>query len=446
MMKTYILDTNVLLSDPNAINSFEDNEVVLPFIVIEELDRHKDRADEVGRNAREISRKLKALFKTKGDSWAVGTGGTLRVLSVNQVTDKAAPYAIPEELQDHKGDNIIIKFCKEFVNTHPGQQVILVTRDTILGLKATALGIVYEDYKKMNVSDGKSRDSLYSGMATIEIPGQMDEYYQEAAEFVLPEELTADLHPNQALILKDGDKSALARFVGQGKPVRKIGSSKVACKINSKNKEQAFALDMLLDPNVQLVTIAGKAGCGKSLLSIAAGLEQVLDKRGPYKSLVVCRPVMPLGKDIGYLPGTLEEKMEPWIAPIKDNLRFLFGEHGKKGKQTETTLDFLFENGTIEIQAMTYIRGRSISNAYLLIDESQNLTAHELKTIITRVGENTKIVLTGDIEQIDAMNVDSASNGLSIAIDKFKDQEIAGHITLVRGERSKLATIASDIL
>jgi PhoH-like ATPase len=218
-----------------------------------------------------------------------------------------------------------------------------------------------------------------------------------------------------------------------------------AGKLEAKNKEQRFALSLLLDPDVKLITLAGVAGCGKTLISIAAGLEQVLEKKR-YKSLVVLRPVQPVGKDIGFLPGTLQEKMEPWIAPIKDNLRFLLSNSGKRSRNVEDTLAMYFEDGTIEVEAMTFIRGRSISNAFMIIDEAQNLNLHELKTILTRVGEGTKIVLTGDVEQIDNTYVDSLSNGLTIAIERFKDENIAGHVTLVKGERSVLASMAASKL
>ena len=205
-----------------------------------------------------------------------------------------------------------------------------------------------------------------------------------------------------------------------------------------RNKEQQFALDLLMDENINIVTIIGKAGSGKSLMAIASGLEQVVET-GRYKKMVVSRPVEPMGKDIGFLPGTMEEKMRPWLMPIQDNLEFLMnGQH--------ENMEHLFEDKTIEIEALTYIRGRSISKAFIIIDEAQNLTTHELKTIITRVGENTKIVLTGDIEQIDSVYLDSTSNGLSYAVEKFKVHELAGHVTLVKGERSKVASLASKIL
>jgi PhoH-like ATPase len=235
-------------------------------------------------------------------------------------------------------------------------------------------------------------------------------------------------------------KTALARFMNYNSPLAKITERRNGTwGLRPRNKEQSFAIDLLMDPNIQVITMIGKAGCGKTLLAIAAGLEQTLENDKIYKKLVVSRPIQPLGNDIGFLPGTLEEKMSPWLMPIQDNLEFLFGSD-------KTTLEMLFENGTIEMEALTYIRGRSISNAFIIIDEAQNLSLHELKTIITRVGEGTKIILTGDVEQIDNVYLDATTNGLSYAIERFKDQELAGHVTLIKGERSKVATLAAKIL
>ena len=209
--------------------------------------------------------------------------------------------------------------------------------------------------------------------------------------------------------------------------------------IDARNKEQSFALELLMDPDVEVVSLIGQAGSGKTLLAVAAGLEQVLGDDNEYKKLIVSRPIQPLGKDIGFLPGTLEEKMDPWLMPIKDNLEFLLGND-------RDTVKMYFEKGIIEIEAITYIRGRSITNAFIIIDEAQNLTRHELKTILTRVGEGTKIILTGDIEQIDNIYIDETSNGLTYAVEKFKEYDISGHITLQKGERSKVATLAAKIL
>lgn len=463
MKKTYILDTNVLLSDSNSLFGFEEHDLVLPLIVLEELDRHKDRQDEVGRNAREVVRKLADLTKVNKD-FKVGIPlgknlGTLKILSIEDIFPDQVPHALPMEMESKKsGDNTIAQFCVNYMEKQSESQVVLVTRDTILRLKAQALGIACEDYRKFNVAT--SVNSLYSGVRTIEREDVIvKQFYANEEQFFLPKDIEEELFPNQFVILKNGQQSAMARFLNKGEPVLPIG--KISSKISPRNKEQEFARELLFDESVKLVTLAGKSGCGKTLLAIDAGLEQVLNTRR-YRSLVICRPVMPVGKDIGFLPGDLNEKLEPWLAPIKDNLRFLLGASEppkesnsgtRKKKISEPTVKFdeqvlqsYFEEGIIEVQAMTFIRGRSIANAYIIVDEAQNTNLHEIKTILTRVGENTKIVLTGDLEQIDSTYVDSVSNGLSIAIERFKSQKISGHVTFLKGERSQLATISAEIL
>lgn len=443
--KTFILDTNILLSDPEAIFSFQNNNIVLPLIVCEELDRHKDRQDEVGRNARETVRKLAELTKTNKDLKAgipLPSGGLLKILSIDDVRSKRKKQIVlPQELlMKETGDNSIISLCLEFQSAHEEEDMILVSRDLLLRLKADVLGIKCEDYKKVQVTSSVSK--LFSGVTTLEGDFDINELHSSGQLYVEASK-TAGLQPNEFVVLTNGTQSGLCRFFGNGEPLVLVSNEHVG-KIKSRNKEQTFAIDLLTDPDVKLVTLAGFAGCGKTLVAIAAGLEQVMAKK--YKSLVVCRPVQPVGKDIGFLPGTIEEKMEPWIAPIKDNLRFLLSPSGKRSKNIEETLNLMFDDGIIEIQAMTFIRGRSIADAYMIIDEAQNLNAHELKTILTRVGEGTKMVLTGDIEQIDNMYVDSLSNGLTVAIEKFKSYPISGHVTLLKGERSELATLAAQIL
>lgn len=440
--KTYVLDTNVLLSDPNAVFEFDNNDVVIPLMVIEELDNHKSRADEVGRNARETVRKLGSLTKNHRDLTRgipiPHSEGVLRVLSVTDVRGDAAPLEMPAELKKMTGDNSILELCAELQTTEDSD-VILVSRDLLMRIKAMSLGVPCEDYKKLPSSGTTSR--LYDGVANLEGDFDLEKLYADGELFLEPE-YTKDLSPNQFIVLKNGTQSGLVRFFSVSESVCLVKETKIG-KISTRNKEQTFALDLLTDPDVKLVTLAGFAGTGKTLLAIAAGLEQVLAKK--YKNLVICRPIQSVGKEIGFLPGTIEEKMEPWLAPVKDNLRFLLGS-GKKARQTEETLQMLFDEGTIEVQAMSFIRGRSIAGAYMIIDESQNLSLHELKTIITRVGEGTKIVLTGDTEQIDNQGVDSLTNGLTVAVEKFKDQPIAGHVTLCKGERSELASIAAKIL
>lgn len=782
--KTFVLDTNVLLSDSNAMFSFKEHDVVLPMIVLEELDRHKDRQDEVGRHARETSRKLTEITKDHkafDEPIPLGEGqGSLRILSFNSLGFSDLKELIPSELEGKSGDNQILAVCTAFKRKNPDVEMVLVSRDILLRLKAHALGIPADDYKKLHVAESAS--GLYTGETTLVGDYDLERFYREGV-LELPEEVKSTLYENQFLLVKreGAESSAIMRYKGgKVKGITEFAPSK----IEGRNKEQKFAIDLLMDPSISLATIVGSAGTGKTLLAIAAGLHQVIDQKR-YKSLIVCRPIQPLGKDIGFLPGpqplyskvltptgwttmgaiqkgdqviardgkptyvldvfpkgqkevvkltfedgaeveccedhpwntykpheeipktrstkeieidllagkkhlrhfvqyvkpveyqtvhklpidpyvlgailgdgcvtqryavelsstdseiveriqrslpsgamlrhksgltwsfvmsdnvgrkkrvsnivragieslglagansytkfipaeyltasiqdrvallqglmdtdgyvsadgsdvslttcskaladgfkelvfslggaantkfsalkgaytisvsfwedqfqpfcltrkreryqfrklerrrrivgiertgkkvemqcilvdnpehlyitdyfvvthnTLEEKMEPWVAPIKDNLRFLLSADGKKSKRGEETLQMLFENGTIEVEAMTYIRGRSIANAFMIIDEAQNLNAHELKTIITRVGDGTKIVLTGDIEQIDNMYVDSVSNGLTVAIEKFKTYDLSGHVTLTKGERSKLATIAASIL
>jgi PhoH-like ATPase len=447
--KTFIVDTNVLLSDPEALFSFEENNIILPLIVIEELDKHKDRQDEVGRNARETVRKISDLTKINKnikEGIPLFCGGNLRILSVDDINPNRTQTLPTELLTKESGDNSIITLCKEYGSSNQQEKVILVTRDTLLRIKCNVLGIECEDYKKQQATSSISK--LYSGAKTLEGEFDIDALYEHKAIDLTDEELKeARLLPNQFVVLqnKQDGRTGLVRYISKNDPLYLVDDVMKVGKLEARNKEQRFALQLLLDPEVKLVTLAGLAGCGKTLLSIAAGLEQVLEKKR-YKSLVVCRPVQPMGRDIGFLPGTIEEKMEPWVAPIKDNLRFLISNSGKRSRNVEEALNMYFDDGTIEVEAMTFIRGRSISNAFMIIDEAQNLNVHELKTILTRVGEGTKIVLTGDIEQIDNTYVDSLSNGLTVAIEKFKEHEIAGHVTLIKGERSVLATIAAKIL
>jgi len=442
--KTYILDTNVLLSDPMALFSFKEHDLVIPMIVLEELDRHKDRQDEVGRNARETSRKLTEITKEHKafkDPVPLGDNlGKLYIMSISSLGFNDVKELLPSELEGKSGDNQILALCLA-LKKKSEKEMILISRDVLLRLKANALGVSSDDYKKLHVA--KSAAGLYSGSAELVGSFDLDAFFEQG-KLELPEEVVSEYHENQYLNVTNPETNQHALMRLKGGVGHKI-TEFAPCKINGKNVGQRCAIDALLDTQLPLVTVVGQAGTGKTLLAIAAGLHQVMERK-QYKSLIVCRPIQPLGKDIGYLPGTMEEKMEPWVAPIKDNLRYLLSADGKKSKRGEETLEMLFENGTIEVEAMTFIRGRSIANAYIIIDEAQNLNAHELKTIITRVGEGTKIVLTGDIEQIDNMYVDSVSNGLTIAIEKFKSYPISGHVTLTKGERSTLATLAAQIL
>jgi len=454
--KTYVLDTNVLLVDPNAIYAYKENDIVLPFIVLEELDRHKNTQDEVGANARAISRKLHELVKsnqTLEKGICINGKGKIRVVSSKEfLTD------LTGDTDSKKADNHILAVCVGLSKKTPSKKITLVTNDVLLRIKANAYGVKTEQYDKYknaqstNKLSDTSGSKAYTGVREVLVtPEVLSQFWEnkkdrEYLAYAI-EKSVGPCKPNEFIKISDGSSGEpfVVRYMVH--EARYVPDYFEIQKIKPRNSEQRLALDLLLDTSVSLVTCVGFAGTGKTLLAIGAGLEQVVDKR-KYETLIVCRPVQPLGKDIGYLPGTVEEKLEPWIAPIKDNLRFLLSSSGggRKNKNSESTLNYYFDRGIIEVEAMAYIRGRSISNAYMIIDEAQNLSMHELKTIITRAGEGTKIVLTGDIEQIDNQSVDLISNGLSVAVEKFKEHEIAGHITLLSGERSELASLAASIL
>jgi PhoH-like ATPase len=438
MKKIFVLDTNVLLHDPKAIFSFEDNDVVIPIVVIEELDKFKKGIDEIGRNARQVSRILDE-YRQKGklsQGVALEKGGTLRVELNHQ-----SPQHLPNELIAVKADNRILATALNL--KHDNLPVILVTKDTNLRIKADALGMRAEDFESETIAI----DELYSGeMEAAVEPGAIEEFYSRG-------ELPArdpKPYPNQFVLLKNSanpSQTALARYSQQKTTMVAIANTKHGIwGITSRNKQQQFALDLLLNDDIRLVTLVGKAGTGKTLLALAAGLEKTIESRS-FLRLVVSRPVFPMGKDIGFLPGDIEEKLKPWMQPIRDNLDFLVGSSGGPGRvKGKKDLQSLFDLGMIEVEPLTYIRGRSMPNQYLIVDEAQNLTPHEIKTIITRAGEGTKIVLTGDPYQIDNPYIDSSSNGLSYVVERFKEEAIAGHITLVKGERSDLAELAATLL
>ncbi len=439
MKKIFVLDTNVLLHDPHAIFSFEDNEVIIPIVVIEELDKFKKGIDEIGRNARQVSRFLDEL-RQKGklsQGVALDSGGSLCVELNHQ-----SPEHLPSELVATKADNRILATALNL--KHDDLPVILVTKDTNLRIKADALGLKAEDYE----SDNITLDELYSGETELPVePGAIDEFYARG-EFTPPAE--PKLHPNEFVLLKNSanlSQTALARYQQQKNVLVPIVNAKHGVwGINARNKQQQFALDLLLNDDIRLVTLVGRAGTGKTLLALAAGLDKTIESRA-FQRLVVSRPVFPLGKDIGFLPGDIEEKLRPWMQPIRDNLDFLMGASTMSGRaKGKKDLQGLFDLGMIEVEPLTYIRGRSMPNQYLIVDEAQNLTPHEIKTIITRAGEGTKVVLTGDPYQIDNPYIDSSSNGLTFVVERFKEESIAGHITLVKGERSDLAELAATLL
>jgi PhoH-like ATPase len=433
MRKTYILDTNVLLHDPDSLFSFEDNDIVLPLSVVEELDRIKRRSDEVGRNAREVSRKLDELRVGGRLAEGVGlaNGGSVRI-EINGNNSDSHPYGIDLNTTDNR----ILALAYSLMN-HGRTPVILVTKDLNLRIKADVLGLAAEDF----YSDKVDYHQLYSGVTELYLArDEIDRFYQEGSlEYHGPH-----LHPNQFCILKSdqsSSKSALSRFVNH-RLLKLPQDGKAVYGIKALNKEQKFALDLLLDETIQVVTLVGRAGTGKTILALAAGLEKVLEGNGRYNRILITRPIVPLGNDIGYLPGDKEDKIRPWMQPIYDNLEYLCNEH----IQPNGCIDYLIANGKIELEALTYIRGRSIPKQFIICDESQNLSPHVIKTILTRVGRGSKIIFTGDPEQIDHPYLDASSNGLSYLVEKIKEEEISGHITLLKGERSGIAELGARLL
>ncbi|MBN2643851.1 MAG: PhoH family protein [Desulfuromonadaceae bacterium] len=438
-MKKYVLDTNVLLHDPQALNKFEDNDVIIPITVIEEIDTFKKDLNEIGRNARHVSRQLDQL-RSKGNltqGVPLPNGGTVTVwLATEEQFSK-----LPPQLNISRADNRILAIAVA-LKASCSCPVIFVTKDTNLRIKADALGMEAQDYR----SDKVAIDELYTGTKELLVPAtEIDRFYGQGFLDFTDE----GLFPNQCLTLIDETNpshTALVRYHQEEaklKPLPKLAKDGV-WGIHARNREQHFALDLLLDPAVQLVTLVGIAGTGKTLLAIAAGLEKTADE-GQYSRLLVSRPVFPMGRDLGFLPGDVEEKLAPWMQPIFDNVELLLGSVEERGKRKRGYKE-LVDMGLMEIEPLTYIRGRSIPTQYMVVDEAQNLTPHEIKTIITRAGEGTKIVLTGDPYQIDNPYVDASSNGLTYVVEKFKEQPIAGHVTLTHGERSGLAELAARLL
>ena len=444
--KLFVVDTNVLLHDPFALFKFADNEVIIPLAVIEELDTFKRGEQELARNARTVLRLLDRE-RSRGsllDGVTLETGGLLRVemsRDENPLQDGAGTL--------NKIDNIILKAAQN-LSGDPKRIVTLVTKDTNLRIKADAVGLRAEDY----LNDRLDSDELYSGLQERIVPA--DALEEAAREQRLSPAHGEGLTRNGFVMVRNASNPNHTLFarVLDGGQLRVLRGSAAVWGVRARNKEQQAALDLLLDDDIQLVTLVGKAGTGKTLLALAAGLQRSVDD-GVYKRLLVSRPVLPMGRDLGYLPGAVDEKLRPWMQPIYDNLEFILSTREKptKGDKDDTYRrpgrdlhEELVDQKFLSVEPLTYIRGRSIPNQYLIVDESQNLTPHEMKTIITRAGNGTKIVLTGDPQQIDNPYVDAFTNGLSYVVNHFKGQALFGHVTLTRGERSPLAELASNLL
>ena len=433
-MKKIVLDTNVILFDALAVSKFLNSEIHIPFAVIEEIDRFKRDLGENGRNARHFSRHMDIL-RSKG-SLAKGvevekTGS--KVFVTTDMPDKG----LPEGFDTNIADNRILGTALALKESSPDVEVELVTKDINLRLKADVFGIDAKDYEPESVPF----EEMYSGVAEIDVePSIIDSFYKEKAV-----EVESQLVSNQYVVLRDASNanhSAIGRFDQYlGAVVTLISPADSIWGIHPRNVEQSFALDCLLNDEIKFVTLVGKAGTGKTLLALAAGLSKTLDE-GVFQRLLVSRPIFPMGRDIGYLPGDVEQKLNPWMQPIFDNVEFLMGADQKAAGRAQE----LINQGMLNIEPLTYIRGRSIPNQYLIVDEAQNLSPHEIKTIVTRAGSGTKVVLTGDPYQIDNPYVDSANSGLTYSVERFKGQRISSHVTLSKGERSELAELAANIL
>ena len=440
--KNYVIDTSVCLTDADCILRFGYNDVFIPLKVLEEIDKHKKRQDSVGFNARKIIKHFDA-FRSRGSlSKGIRIGKGKGIIKVCQPSK-----LLPKSLDSRVADHIILSSALLIQQEWEKRKTIVVSRDINMRVIANSIALEAEDYKTEQVVD--DADKLYTGLEQLVVDEEMIDQFYDGEEIFISSEMAysqqTKLYPNQFVMLissSNSKKTAIGRFMSYRQPLAttKKWNGNLSWGIIPRNKEQSFAYDLLFDDNIPLVTLIGKAGSGKTLMATAAGMEQTLGTSiRKYKKIVVSRPIQPLGKDIGFLPGTMQEKMLPWLMPIQDNMQFILGND-------RSMLKSYLESGEIEIEALTYIRGRSISNAFMIIDEAQNLTAHEVKTIITRVGENTKIVLTGDIEQIDNIYTNETSNGLAYAVERFKNSDLSGHITFKKGERSKIATLASKIL
>ena len=435
-MKNYILDTNVLLHDPDSLLNFKDNNVLIPIEVIEEIDRFKRESSELGQNARSVSRTLDAL-RTQGhlnEGVKLSTGGCLRIV-FHSTTDNGLTI-----FGNKTVDSRIVALAQTIQKENSKIQTIVVSKDINLRVKANALGLDAEDYE----TDRVLLTDLYTGMIEIPVSPELINAFRVNGELEVPGD--KKYFPNEYCTLIDTSnpkRTALTKLDATGRKLVPIIESKEGVwGIKPRNREQHFAFDALLDDRVKLVTLMGKAGTGKTLMAMAAGLRRtVLDRE--FRRVVVARPTISMGKEIGFLPGTMEEKLSPWMQPIHDALEMLsdlnMGNESRRGGD-------LLRSGSIVVEALSYIRGRSIAHQFMIIDEAQNLTPLEAKTIITRVGHGTKIVLTGDPYQIDNPYVDSSSNGFNYVVSKFREQPIAAHVELQKGERSELADIAANLL
>jgi len=437
--KIFVLDTSVIIYDHTAIKNFAEHDVVIPITVLEELDNFKKGNDTKNFAAREFTRYVDKLSgKDSLQNWTSINGPTRGMFKIELHT--SSTVNAEKIFDDRKADHRILNTALYVSETHPGRKVILVTKDINLRIKAKSLSLLAEDYETGKI---KTVDELYTGRTEVQrVPNEsIAAIYNQGqckSEVILKKEKAL---PNHYFILKNGSQSVLSRYNDEDKTMRRVIKT-AAFGVIPKNAEQAFALDAIMNPDIKLVSIQGVAGTGKTLLSLAGALEL----RRNYHQIYLARPIVPLSnKDIGYLPGDVNSKLNPYMEPLWDNLKYIRSQFSEKDKEHKQ-LNEMVESQKLVVCPLAYIRGRSLSNVFFIVDEAQNLTPHEVKTIITRAGENTKIVFTGDIHQIDTPYLDAQSNGLSYLIEKVKGQPLYAHITLEKGERSELANLANELL
>ncbi len=437
--KNFVIDTNVVLHDYNCLKNFQENDIYLPIVVLEELDKFKKGNEQINFNAREFVRELDSITDdnlfTKGAPLGEGLG---RLFIVAGRVDAPRVYeSFPETVPDHR----ILAVTDWLARKHPEMKTVLVTKDVNLRMKARSIGLLCEDYitdKVANVDIFEKSNEVFEGVD----PALIDRIYSSADGIDAGELDFRDiLHPNDCFVMKSDRNSVLARYDPFDRMVKRVRKSK-HYGIEPRNAEQSFAFDVLCDPRVKLVAVTGKAGTGKTLLALASALGQLTE----YKQILLARPIVALSnKDIGFLPGDAQEKVGPYMQPLFDNLNVI--KHQFQASSPEIKrLDDMQKSGQLVIEALAFIRGRSLGDTYCIVDEAQNLTPHEIKTIITRAGEGTKMVFTGDIQQIDQPYLDSQSNGLVYMIDRMRDQNLFAHINLVKGERSELSELASNLM
>lgn len=436
--KIFVLDTSVLLYDMHAVHSFPGNDIVLPIVVLDELDRFKDKASLLGASARYVNRFLDDLRQYGNLDEGIEVSNLPDFESDQTIRvdlSEDFPEKYPKSFKKDQGDNMILACALNLQTRYHDRIVKVVTKDINLRVKADSLGLSAEDYLADHIHINKNQ--MYSGMTEVELTTEeVDRIHRLGSVLILDK--TLELVPNQGVIGKSPEGGSVLALVAGERLLKTNAEFPSMGGVLAKNKEQQFAINMLMDLDVPLVSVSGIAGSGKTFLALVCAMAQVMD--GKYQRIVITRSIQPVGRDLGFLPGDLKEKMHPWLAPITDNFKHAFKD------KDQTYFDMLVEKGTIEVAPLSYIRGRTFNDAIVIVDEAQNATIHELKTIITRIGKSSKVVLLGDTDQVDTPYINSFSNGLTIVIEKMKCSALTGHITLSKGQRSDIASYAADVL